>query len=116
MATADQFQSNIVEIPVVIAINGTVSGIALLHGLTVVGIGMPAAFTGTAITLQAGDADGTYRAVNVIGGTAVSLTVAADKYIALDPATLRGIERLKLVSGNTETAARTITIFARPIQ
>lgn len=81
------------------------------QGLTLVGIQLPAAFTGTAITFT-GSVDGTtYQPVySTTSGTALSYTVAQGHYVAIDPTPFYGLAYIKLVSGSTEGGARAITV------
>jgi hypothetical protein len=102
-----------------IALSGTVSDAVALEGSMVpVGILTPAALTGTAMTFQ-GSLDGvTYRAVNNVGGSALTITVAAAKAIGFDAGTatcLMAWKYIKLVSGSAEAAERAITVVLRPV-
>lgn len=95
-----------------IPISTTTSAAISLKGMALVALKMPAALTGTAITFTACDTiDGTYVPLKVTtSGTALSYTVAASGYYAVDPAAFQGIPFLKIVSGSTEAAARTIVL------
>ncbi len=94
-----------------IPISTTTSVAIPTSGLALVGIQMPAAFTGTAISFL-GSVDGTtYQAVyTTTSGTALSYTVAAAHYVAIDPVPFYGLLYLKLVSGSTETTARSFSV------
>lgn len=121
--------SEIVHKEVVISSGGTVSTASSYNddrtgastpqatSLTLVGFYTPAALTGTAMTFQAApNASGTYvEVVDGATGSAYSVTVAASKYIALDPAKTYGINQVKLVSGSSEAADRTITLVYRRV-
>ncbi len=100
------------DAPVTIAISQTKSAAIDMKGMCLVGIKLPAAFTGTALTFEMCDTvDGTYVAVkNTTSGTALSYTVAQGTYAAIDPKDFQGIRFLKIVSGSTEAAARTLTV------
>lgn len=89
--------------------NGAQSSAAITTGgMVLVGVMMPAAFTGTAITFEACDTlGGTYLPVYNSSGP-VSYTVAASRYIAIDPKDFQGIEFLKIKSGSVELAGRTL--------
>jgi hypothetical protein len=79
-------------------------------GMALVGLYLPAALTGTAITFQASSTSGgTYLDVYNSAGQ-VSYTVAPSRYIAIDPKDFQGMIYLKLKSGSAEGAARTITV------
>jgi len=94
----------------VIAASGTKSAAIPLNGFVPVGIYFPATFTGTAVTFEACDTeDGTYRPVYNSAG-AVSYTIAQARFYALDPKDFAGINFLKIVSGATEGAERTLVV------
>jgi len=102
---------------VVIANAATVSSaIELARDERPVMIETPAALTGTAITFQ-GSIDGTtYVPVYEVGGAnAYSVTVGTSRAVALDHRVFAGINYLKLVSGSTEAAERTIKVVLRPV-
>ncbi len=91
--------------------NGASESAALaLNGMSLVGVFIPAAFTGTAISFEAATAiDGTYVPVkSTTSGTALSYTVAVSTFCAIDPKDLLGVNFLKIKSGSTEGGARTI--------
>lgn len=94
-----------------IAISTTTSAAIQTNGLSLVGIQLPAAFTGTAISFL-GSVDGTtYQAVkSTTSGTALSYTVAQGTYAAINPQDFYGLPFIKLVSGSTEVAARSFTV------
>lgn len=76
--------------------------------MVLVGIKFPAAFTGTTVTFEMCDTiDGTYVPVYNSSGQ-VSYTIAQGRYYAIDPKDLQGIRFLKIKSGSTEGAARTL--------
>lgn len=77
---------------------------------SLIGVVMPATFTGTAISFL-GSADGiTYQPVYNDGGTQVSVPVAASRAIGLDTyaLALSSWAYLKVVSNASEGGARTI--------
>jgi len=98
----------------VIPAAGSQSAAINLYGYALKGVVMPAAFTGATLTLLASDReDGTYLAVFDGGGAAVSLTVAASRYVVLTSAqadAVAGINFLKVASGSTEAAPRSLKI------
>jgi hypothetical protein len=100
---------------VTIAESGTVSTAADLVGARLVAIITPGTLTGTAMTFQGSVDNSTFVAVHNDLGAAISATVAASRYIVLDPADFAGIRYIKVVSGSAEAAARTITLVARPV-
>jgi hypothetical protein len=95
---------------VVIANGDTESGVINTGGMCLCGIFLPAAFTGTALTFEACDTSaGTFVPVmSTTSGTALSYTVAQGTYCAVDPKDFQGIRFLKLISGSSEAAARTL--------
>lgn len=101
---------------VVISSGGTKSAAVSLAGTTLTGIYMPATFTGTAVTFEAATSlTGTYLPVQDGAGSAISKTVAASQYIKIDPGDFAGVRFLKIVSGSTEGADRTVTLSLRPV-
>lgn len=86
------------------------SGALSLNGLALVGIFIPAAFTGTALTFTVCDTlAGTYVPLkSTISGTALSYTVAVSGFYAIDPKDFQGVQYLKIKSGSAEGAARTL--------
>jgi hypothetical protein len=75
-----------------------------------VGMQMPSAFTGSAITFeQSSDAGTTWQAV-YNGGSSYSITIATSKYHALDPNVFAGIRLLRIVSGSSEAADRDVVL------
>ena len=102
---------------VVIANAGTASAAIDCGGFTLVGIKIPAAFTGIALTFTMCDTiDGTYVPVKVTtSGTALSYTVAPGGYYAIDPKDFYGIRYLKIVSGSSEAAERTLVCSLKGI-
>lgn len=93
----------------VIANGQQVSSAIECQGLTLCGVIVPAAFTGTALTFEA-SVDGTnyFPVYNTTSGTALSYTVAQGHYCAIDPKDFYGINFLIIKSGSAEAAARTL--------
>lgn len=87
------------------------------NDMALVGIITPAALTSTTMTFTACHTDiaGTFVSVVDTTGTAVSITVAASKFIKIDPITFCGVSFLKVVGGSAEGAARTITLVFRRV-
>ena len=98
-----------------IAISTTTSDAVDLDGLALVGLHMPAAFTGTALTFSVNDGEGTYNVLADGAGADVSKTVAASKFINLAPSDFAGVNKIKLISGSSEAAAREIRLVLRDI-
>ena len=97
---------------VTIANAGTTStSISMSRGRVPLAVLTPAALTGTTFTFEA-SVDGTnfYDLYN--GGTEYSVTVAASRYIALNPDVFQGVQYERLVSGSSEGASRTIYVIS----
>jgi hypothetical protein len=92
---------------VTIASGQTTSPAIACGGLVLCGLFIPAGFTGTSISFLASQ-DGTnfFPVKSTTSGTALSYTVAASTYAAIDPKDFQGINFLKIVSGSSEGAAR----------
>lgn len=97
-----------------IASGDTESAVLNLGGFALTGIFLPAAFTGTTLTFEAAPtAGGTFVPVTDQAGDPISYTVAQGTYVAIDPKDFQGIQFIKLVSGSTEGADRTLTCTAK---
>lgn len=98
--------------PVTVVItNGAQESAAIVtSGMSLCGIQFPAAFTGTTVTFEACDTfAGTYLPLkSLIGGTALTYTIAQGTYQAIDPKDFAGVQFLKIKSGSAEGAARSI--------
>jgi hypothetical protein len=82
-----------------------------LDQYVLVGFETPAAMTGIAITFTVASApSGTHKALKVSGGTSLSFTTAASGYYAVDAANFWGVRILKLVSGSSEAADRSLIL------
>jgi hypothetical protein len=92
------------------------SAAADLKEKTLVGVSLPATLTGTSLTFFAAAAlAGTYKQVTNEDGSAYSVTVAADKWCAVDANKFLGVRFLKVRSGSAEGADRTIALVVRPL-
>jgi len=96
-----------------IASGQTVSAALDLGDKTLVGLQMPSAFTGVALTFQASFDGTTYATVVDDTGGSLTYTVAASTYIVIHPTTFAGIKKLKVVSGTAEGADREIVAIGR---
>lgn len=90
--------------------SATVSSAIQLDGVVPIGIILPAAFTGTAMKFQFSHDDVTYTALYNTSGTEVSITVGTSRWIGLDKEDFLGAKSIKLVSGSTEAADRSIIV------
>ena len=100
---------------VLIASGQTTSAAIDLGDQIIVGIQIPSAFTGVALTFQAAYDNATFVAVTDKSGAAYSVTVAASKYVSLSPLDLAGVRYVKFVSGASEGADRTIGVITRTL-
>ena len=95
---------------VVIPASSATSNALNCGGFTLVGLILPATFTGVAITfLVCTTLGGSYSQLCDETGAPITITVAAGNAYAIDPKHLQGFQFIKLVSGSTESAQRTIT-------
>jgi hypothetical protein len=99
-------------VPLVILNTAQESAAINLAGLSLVGIILPAAFTGTALTFEVSDSlAGTYVVLkSSTSGTSLSYTVAQGTYAAIDPKDFYGVQFLKIKSGSAEGADRTLLL------
>jgi hypothetical protein len=82
----------------------------------VLALELPATFTGTTLAIHGcSTSGGTFAALQDAAATVVSITVAADKRIYLDPVITAGWPWIKLVSGASEAAGRTVNLMTRPV-
>lgn len=94
-----------------IAISGTTSDAVKLYGCTAIGFTIPAAFTGTAITFTGSMDDGTtFVTIKDQLNSTVTYTVSVDSGYALDAAIFAPYDQIKIVSNDTEAAARSIIV------
>lgn len=116
MPAPSDYQTAISTVTATIASSATTSAAVDLGGTTLVGIQLPAAFTGTSLSFQAATSlAGTYQAVIDASGATLSKTVAQGKFLTLDPAEFAGIQFIKIVSASTEGSARDLILVARPV-
>lgn len=116
MTSVKEFPSALSVLTATITNGTTTSDAQDIAGTTLVGIQLPAAFTGTAITFQvATSLAGAYQTLTNSGGSALALSVSAAKFITLNPADFAGIQFFKLVSNAAEGATRSIELITRPV-
>lgn len=89
----------------------TSTSITMQGGRVPLAILTPASLTGTAFTFEC-SVDGTnfYDLYN--GATEYSVTVAASRYIALNPDVFQAVRYVRIVSGSSEAASRTIYVIS----
>lgn len=98
---------------VTIAQGASTSSAINLSSMGFVGFITPASLTGTAFTFTGSIDDSTYTALYNSDNTAYSITVGTSRYYCLNPADFLGMKYVKIVSNDTEAAARTITVITR---
>ena len=97
---------------VTIASSGTTSTALTLQGGRVpLAIVTPSALTGTAFTFQA-STDGTNFFNLYNEATQYSVAVNTSRYIALNPDVFQAIRYIRIVSGSSEAALRTISVIS----
>ena len=98
---------------VVIASSGTTStSIIMERNRVPLAVIVPAAFTGTSIKFQASIDQGTTFFALYNEGTEYSVTVSTSRYVALNPDVFQGVACVRLVSGSSEAASRTISVVS----
>lgn len=101
-----------------IAASGTTSGEVDLQGNALIGIIMPAAFTGANLKFQRADSSGgTFSAIYDDAGTELSIPCGTSRYIALNNKYLcfAGAQFVKVVSDSAEASARALQLVTRPL-
>lgn len=95
--------------PVFTIANGetTSNALSLINGQALLSIQLPSAMTGASIALHGSYDDLTWEPI-YMDGTAVSVTVVNSSKQSINPRATLGYQSVKLVSGSSETAARTI--------
>ena len=98
---------------VTIASSGTVSTSLTLEGGRIpIAIQTPSALTGTAFTFNSSSDSGANFASVYNGSTQYSVNVGTTRHVALSRDAMDGVKVFQIVSGTTETAARTITVIS----
>jgi hypothetical protein len=102
-------------VKVTIASGGTVSTVAEGQGLVPVGVYIPDAFTGTAITFKSGRPTNPGSPASCLigdgAGASYTRTVRAGDYIPLPRDVFQGVDNLQIVSGSSEAAARELLVI-----
>ena len=117
MSKATQYISNAVEVKTgTIAQSGSESTIFDLSGPAASKLIVPAGMTGTSLTFQVSADGSNFFILADTTDTDISITITtAAKVYALDPQTFYGARFIKIVSGSTEAAERTLTIIPHSI-
>lgn len=95
--------------------NGAVlSPEVLSYGEAVVGLVIGTGFTGSLLTFEVWDAHGeTWRLVHGPDGSAVTIFVAAGRYIAMPPHMLPSMDRFRMRSNLTQSGAAMLQVLLR---
>lgn len=94
----------------------TLSNAIDLHGTSLVGLSVPAGFSGSQLSIYSAISfDGTYRVVKNINGTAATMTCVADEHIALVPFDLASVRYVKVLSNVSQVGDCEITLVTRPV-
>jgi len=96
-----------------IASSGTTSDEIDLSDSTLCGIIIPSAITGATMTVTASPTSGGTFSTVYKDGADLSFTIAASKYVVMQPADFAGCKYIKLVSASSEGAERSITVVTR---
>lgn len=110
------YRESVVEVTATIASSGTTSGAVDLGVACPVGLTMPAALTGTAITFLVSNDNSNYVALyDYDTAAAVSITFVASKAFNLPTRIFAGWRYLKIVSNGTEGSSRAFLISSRVV-
>lgn len=116
MQNVSDYPSFLSSVTAAIASGQTVSEAVDLAGTTLVGIQLPVALTGTALSFQAATSlGGAYQQMIDGNGNALSKTVSQGKFLTLSPAEFAGVQFLKVVSNASEGASRALELVTRPV-
>lgn len=88
-----------------------------LSSYTLAGVQFPSSMTGTSLTIYTSNdtASASFKQV-MYEGSAVTISVTADKYNQIQPSKVYGLLRyIKLVSSSSEASSRTLVLFLRPL-
>lgn len=97
---------------------GNDSTIVPLSGVTLCGFYIPSDFTGTSLKVKVTYNKDSVNPVTMIDSTGadVSYTVAAGKYLKVNPADFAGVEAFQLTSGSSEADGRLVRAAVREIE
>lgn len=116
--TVGPTQRRSATIDATIASSGSLSGVVNMSGHFLAGIIMPSAWDAASLTFQACEtSNGTFFDVYKDDGTELSYTVAASRYVVINPANFIEAPFIKVRSGTSssavnQTAERVIQILA----
>lgn len=118
MPTSQQYQPILsYNLTATIVSGQTASGEIDLSGNTLCGVFLPAGFDGTSLAFEAASESGAASVPVYDGeGSAISRSVAASRYVALNPSDFAGIRFLKLIAGTAQSGGDSLlTLAVRPV-
>ena len=89
----------------------TTPTITLDSNRSLLGVEMPSAFTGTTITFTASSSSSGTPVPLYYESTLYSVTVAASRFVSLNPDVFAGVKYLQVVSGSTQAASRDLVLI-----
>lgn len=93
----------------------TTSGTIDMQDLSMVGLIIPAAFTGITMTFLGSPDNVTFYPIYNTSGTQLSITVATSRIISFTPGDFAGMRYVQLVSGSAEAGNRIIQFVLRSL-
>jgi hypothetical protein len=109
----DRLPISVMGTAVTIESGESTSTAANLGGTNLVGILFPSSMTGSNLTFQ-GSLDGTnFFDIYDTAGSALTMTISANRFVALVPSDFACVRYIKLVSDGSEAAERTIQLAIR---
>lgn len=94
---------------------GTTSAEVDLDSFDLVGVIVPAVWTAADLTFQVKAGDEAFADLYSSAGVAITASVAAEKYHALDPVLFAGADEVRVVSSETQAADRVIKLVLRAL-
>lgn len=116
MAETNQYQDQTCNNIATIAGASALSNVIDLQGTSLVALDLPASLTNTTFNFRASH----ISAAEVVPlfdsfGVRISATVAADRFVTLDPATFSGVRFIQLEGATNEGSTVNIQLVSRPV-
>jgi len=117
MTFKDQYQSPRDDSAIITIPSGQQSSSIIdTAGMSLVGVRIPASFTGTSISIQESNSlTGTFRDVYNVNGVAASFPVAANRTVMFNPSDLAGLQFICLKSNAAEALDRSLNLILRTV-
>lgn len=117
MSSSSEFQSVLrSDTLAMIQAGDTFSNALDLHGTALIGLSIPAGFTGSSLTVHSATTfGGTYQQVRNTDNSPATITCAAGFYYALVPFDLAGCRFIKLESNASQAADCLMTLVTRAL-